>query len=74
VVIMKISIDENYSKYFLSSCCAGGMDLEQMATDLSDAIDGISMTFSNADGQIIIPPAEEDSFISIILKSIKTSK
>jgi single-stranded-DNA-specific exonuclease len=74
VVIMKISIDENYSKYFLSAGCGGGIDLEQMAKELSDAIDGISMKFSNADGQIIIPPAKEDSFMSIILKLIKTSK
>lgn len=75
VIIMKISIDENYSKYFLSSGYEVGLDLEQMAKELSDAIDGITVTFSNADGQIIIPPAKEDSFMSIILKLIKkTSK
>jgi single-stranded-DNA-specific exonuclease len=75
VVIMKTSIDENYSKYFVSSAYEGGIDVEHMANELSDAIDGISVTFSNANGQIIIPLAKEDSFMSTILKLIKkTSK
>ena len=68
---MKIVIDENYSKYFLSSGYCGNMDVEQMAKELSNTIDGSKVTFSKADGQIIIPSAQEDTLISIISKLIK---
>jgi hypothetical protein len=68
---MKIVIDDNYSKYFLSSGYGGDMDVEQMAKELSNTIDGITVTFSNADGQIIIPSAQEDTLMSIISKLIK---
>jgi RecJ-like exonuclease len=71
VIIMKIVIDENYSKYFLSSGYGGNMDVEQMAKELSNTIDGSTVTFSNADGQIIIPSPQEDTLISIISKLIK---
>jgi hypothetical protein len=71
VIIMKIVIDENYSKYFLSSDYDGDMNVEQMAKELSNTIDGITVTFSNADGQIIIPSAQEDTLMSIISKLIK---
>jgi single-stranded-DNA-specific exonuclease len=71
VIIVKIVIDENYSKYFLSSGYDGDMDVEQMAKELSNRIDGITVTFSNADGQIIIPSAQEDTLMSIISKLIK---
>jgi RecJ-like exonuclease len=71
VIIMKIVIDENYSKYFLSSRYDGDMDVEQMAKELSNRIDGITVTFSNADGQIIIPSAQEDTLMSIISKLLK---
>jgi len=71
VIIMKIVIDETYSKYFLSSGYGGNMDVEQMAKELSNTIDGSKVTFSKADGQIIIPSAQEDTLISIISKLIK---
>jgi RecJ-like exonuclease len=71
VIIMKIVIDENYSKYFLSSGYGVDMDVEHMAKELSNTIDGSQVTFSNADGQIIIPSAQEDTLISIISKLIK---
>ena len=71
MIIMKIAIDENYSKYFLSSGYDGDMDVELMAKELSNTIDGITVTFSNADGQIIIPSVQEDTLMSIISKLIK---
>jgi hypothetical protein len=71
VIIMKTTIDENYSKYFFSSLLKGSIDVEQMTKELSDSVDGISVTFSNVDGHIIIPPAQENSLMSIILKQIK---
>ena len=42
-----------------------------MAKELSDKIDGIKITFSNRDGQMIINPFQEDSMMSIILKQFK---
>jgi hypothetical protein len=45
--------------------------VEQMSKELSDSVDGISVTFNNVDAHIIIPPAQENSMISIILKQIK---
>jgi hypothetical protein len=49
--------------------------VEQMTKELSDSVDDISVTFNNVDGHIIIPPAQENSMMSIILKQIKkTSK
>jgi single-stranded-DNA-specific exonuclease len=75
VIIMKIAIDENYAKYFLSSGYNRHIDADQMINELSKTIDGIKVTFSNTEGQIIIPPTQEDSLMSIILKLIKkTSK
>ena len=68
---MKTAIDENYSKYFFSSLLKSSIDVEQMTKELSDSVDGISVTFNNADGYIIIPPAQENSLMSIILKQIK---
>jgi hypothetical protein len=47
------------------------MDVELMAKELSNTIDGITMTFSNADGQIIIPSVQQDTLMSIISKLIK---
>ena len=71
VIIMKTTIDENYSKYFFSSLLKGSIDVEQMTKELSDSVDGISVTFNNVDGHIIIPSAQENSLMSIILKQIK---
>jgi RecJ-like exonuclease len=71
VIIMKTAIDENYSKYFFSSLLKGSIDVEQMSKELSDSVDGISVTFNNVDAHIIIPPAQENSMMSIILKQIK---
>ena len=71
VIIMKTAIDENYSKYFFSSLLKGSIDVEQMTKELSESVDGISVTFNNVDGHIVIPPAQENSLMSIILKQIK---
>jgi hypothetical protein len=71
VIIMKTAIDENYSKYFFSSLLKESIDVEQMTKELSDSVDGISLTFNNVDGHIIIPLAQENSLMSIILKQIK---
>jgi hypothetical protein len=71
VIIMKTAIDENYSKYFFSSLIKGSIDVEQMTKELSDSVDGISVTFNNSDVHITIPPAQENSLMSIILKQIK---
>ncbi|HEX7818424.1 MAG TPA: hypothetical protein VF419_03515, partial [Nitrososphaeraceae archaeon] len=71
VIIMKTAIDENYSKYFFSSLLKGSIDVEQMSKELSDSVDGISVTFNNVDAHIIIPPAQENSMMSIILEHIK---
>ena len=68
---MKTAIDENYSKYFFSSLLKGSIDVEQMTKELSESVDGISVTFNNVDGHIVIPPAQENSLMSIILKQIK---
>jgi RecJ-like exonuclease len=75
VIILKTAIDDNYSKYFFSSLLKGSIDMEQMTKELSDSVDDISVTFNNVDGHIIIPPTQENSMMSIILKQIKkTSK
>ncbi|HEX7274963.1 MAG TPA: hypothetical protein VF248_05060, partial [Nitrososphaeraceae archaeon] len=71
VIIMKTAIDENYSKYFFSSLLSGTIDVQQMTKELSKSVSGITMTFNNAEGQIVIPPAQEDSLISIIQNQIK---
>ena len=71
LIIMKISIDENYSKYFLSSGYEGVVDVEQMETQFSITTNKDIVKFSNDDGQIIIPVAQEDSLVSTILKLIK---
>ena len=69
---MKTAIDEDYSKYLLGSLHES-IDVEQMTKELSDKIDGITITFSNKDGQMIINPLQEDSLMSIILKQFKIS-
>ena len=72
---MKIAIDENYAKYFLSFGYNRHIDTDQMISEFSKTIDGMTATFSNAEVQIIIPTTQEDSLMSIILKLIKkTSK
>jgi hypothetical protein len=71
VIIMKTAIDENYSKYFFSSLLSGTIDMQQMTKELSKSVSGITMKFNNAEGQIVIPPAQEDSLISIIQNQIK---
>jgi RecJ-like exonuclease len=71
VIIMKTAIDENYSKYFFSSLPKGSIDIQQMTKELSESVSGITMTFNNAEGQIVVPPAQEDSLMSIIQKQIK---
>jgi len=71
VIIMKTAIDENYSKYFFSSLLKGTIDVQQMTKELSESVSGIKVTFNNAEGQIIVPPAQEDSLMSIIQKQIK---
>ncbi|HJU79115.1 MAG TPA: hypothetical protein VJ599_06075, partial [Nitrososphaeraceae archaeon] len=71
VIIMKTSIDENYSKYFFSSLLSGNIDVQQMTKELSETVNGITMTFNNAEGQIVIPPAQEDSLIAIIQNQIE---
>ncbi|HET8848037.1 MAG TPA: hypothetical protein VFM20_04520, partial [Nitrososphaeraceae archaeon] len=71
VIIMKTAIDENYSKYFFSSLLSGTIDVQQMTKELSKSVSGITMTFNNTEGQIVIPPAQEDSLISIIQNQIK---
>jgi hypothetical protein len=68
---MKTAIDENYSKYFFSSLLSGTIDMQQMTKELSKSVSGITMKFNNAEGQIVIPPAQEDSLISIIQNQIK---
>ena len=73
LIIMKISIDENYSKYFLSSGYEGVVDVEQMGTQLSNTTNRNIAKFSNVDGQIIIPVAQENSLVSTVLKLIKKS-
>ena len=70
IIIMKTAIDEDNSKYLLGSFHEN-IDVEQMAKELSDKIDGIKITFSNRDGQMIINPFQEDSMMSIILKQFK---
>lgn len=75
VIIMKIAIDENYAKYFLSFGYNRHIDADEMINELSKTIDGMTATFSNTEVQIIIPRTQEDSLMSIILKLIKkTSK
>jgi RecJ-like exonuclease len=71
VIIIKIPIDENYSKYFFSSLLKGAIDVQQMTKELTESVSGITMTFNNAEGQIVIPPTQEDSLMSIIQKQIK---
>jgi single-stranded-DNA-specific exonuclease len=71
VIIMKTVIDENYSKYFFSSLLKGTIDVPQLTKELSNSVNGITMTFNNAEGQIVIPPAQEDSLISTIQNQIK---
>lgn len=71
VVIMKTSIDENYSKYFISSLINGAIDIQQMTKELYESIRGIRLTFNNFEGQIAVPRAEEDSMMSIIHNQIK---
>ena len=68
---MKTAIDENYSKYFFSSLLKGVIDVQQMTKELSESVSGITMTFNNAEGQIVVPPAQEDSLMAIIQKQIK---
>jgi single-stranded-DNA-specific exonuclease len=71
VIIVKTAIDENYSKYFFSSLIKGSIDIQQMTKELSESVSGITMTFNNAEGQIVVPPAQEDFLMSIIQKQIK---
>jgi hypothetical protein len=71
VIIIKTAIDENYSKYFFSSLLKGSIDVQQMTKELSESVTGITVTFSNTEGQIVIPPAQEDTLMSIIQKQIK---
>lgn len=71
VIIIKTAIDDNYSKYFFSSLLKGAIDVQQMTKELSESVSGITVTFNNAEGQIVIPPAQEDSLMSIIQKQIK---
>lgn len=71
VIIMKTAIDENYSKYFFSSLPKGVIDVQQMTKELSESVSGITVTFNNAEGQIVVPPAQEDSLMAIIQKQIK---
>ncbi|HEY7227612.1 MAG TPA: hypothetical protein VH481_05755 [Nitrososphaeraceae archaeon] len=73
LIIMRISIDENYSKYYLSSRYERSVDIEQIAKESANTIYPIAGTISNVYPQIIIPPAQEDSLLSIILKAIKKS-
>jgi len=70
-IIMKTAIDENYSKYFFSFMLKGAIDVQQMTKELSESVSGITVTFNNAEGQIVVPPAQEDSLMSIIQKQIK---
>jgi hypothetical protein len=69
---MKISIDENYSKFFLSSGYESFAYIEQILKESSN-IGPVLETISNAYAQIKIPPTQEDSFMSIILKVMKKS-
>ena len=69
---MKISIDENYSKFFLGSGYESFADIEQIVNESSN-IGPVRGTISDVYTQIIIPPAQEDSLMSIILKVIKKS-
>jgi len=71
IIIIKTAIDDNYSKYFFSSLLKGAIDVQQMTKELSESVSGITVTFNNAEGQIVIPPAQEDSLMSIIQKQIK---
>src|SRR5918994_1606453 len=71
VIIIKTAIDENYSKYSFSSLLKGAIDVQQMTKELSESVSGITVTFNNAEGQIVIPSAQENSLMSIILKQIK---
>ena len=71
VIIMKTAIDENYSKYFFSSLLMGAIDVQQMTKELSESVNGITITFNNAEGQIVVPPAQEESLMAIIQKQIK---
>ena len=72
LIIMKISIDENYSKFFLGSGYESFADIEQIVNESSN-IGPVRGTISDVYAQIIIPPAQEDSLMSIILKVIKKS-
>src|SRR5580765_2988476 len=72
LIIMKISIDENYSKFFLGSGYESFADIEQIVNESSN-IGPVRGTISDVYSQIIIPPAQEDSLMSIILKVIKKS-
>jgi len=38
---------------------------------LSESVSGITITFNNAEGQIVVPPAQEESLMAIIQKQIK---
>ena len=69
--IMKISMDENYSKYFLTTSLLLNLDVEGLVKELSDSIDGITVIFKNGDAEITINTLLEDSLISSILKQIK---
>ena len=71
VIIIKTAIDENYSKYFFSSLLKGDIDVQQMTKELTESVSGITVTFNNVEGVIVIPPAQEDSLMSIIQKQIK---
>jgi len=72
LIVMKISIDENYSKFFLSSGYESFAHIEQIVKESSN-IGRVLETISNVYAQIKIPPAQEDSFMSIILKVMKQS-
>jgi hypothetical protein len=71
IIIIKTAIDENYLKYFISFMLKGAIDVQQMTKELSESVSGITVTFNNAEGQIVVPPAQEDSLMSIIHKQIK---
>jgi RecJ-like exonuclease len=71
VIIMKTTIDENYSKYFFSSLLKGVIDVKEMTKELSESVNGITVTFNNAEGHIVLPSGQEDSLMTIIKKQIK---
>ena len=68
---MKTAIDENYSKYFFSAALQGAIDVQQMTKELSESVSGITITFNNAEGEIVVPTAQEESLMAIIHKQIK---